>query len=90
MWAFSYAAASFVTLVLTWVAITGAATRNRKINIALCILSNQLSELPLTVMCLDACFYTWLNITGTFRKWMTVWRARNYSLRLHLLTQALS
>ncbi|KAF9574517.1 hypothetical protein EC968_006322 [Mortierella alpina] len=67
MWAFSYAGASFVTLALTWVAITGAATRNRKINIALCILSNQLSELPLTVMCMDACFYTWLNVTGTFR-----------------------
>ncbi|CAO3571155.1 unnamed protein product [Mortierella alpina] len=72
MWAFSYAAASFVTLVLTWVAITGAATRNRKINIALCILSNQLSELPLTVMCLDACFYTWLNITGTFQESLLV------------------
>ncbi|KAG9324416.1 hypothetical protein KVV02_004436 [Mortierella alpina] len=72
MWAFSYAGASFVTLVLTWVAITGAATRHRKINIALCILSNQLSELPLTVMCLDACFYTWLNVTGTFQESLLV------------------
>lgn len=66
-WAVSYAAASFVTLVLSWVAITGTATRNRKINIILCVLSNQLSELPLTIMCTDACFYTWLNLTGTFR-----------------------
>jgi hypothetical protein len=66
-WAVSYAAASFVTLILSWVAITGSATRNRKINIILCVLSNQLSELPLSIMCTDACFYTWLNLTGTFR-----------------------
>lgn len=71
-WAVSYAAASFVTLVLSWVAITGTATRNRKINIILCVLSNQLSELPLTIMCTDACFYTWLNLTGTFQESLLV------------------
>ncbi|KAF9896601.1 hypothetical protein BX616_007137, partial [Lobosporangium transversale] len=65
-WALSYAIASFVTMALTWVAITGAATRYRKVNWVLCILSNQLSELPLSVMCMDACFYTWLTLTGTF------------------------
>ncbi|KAK3831903.1 MAG: Alpha/Beta hydrolase protein [Linnemannia gamsii] len=71
-WAVSYAACSFVTLVLSWVAITGTATRNRKVNIVLCIFSNQLSELPLSVMCLDACFYTWLNLTGTFQESLLV------------------
>lgn len=70
MWAFSYATASFATLVLTGVAISGAATKNRSLNIALCLLSNHLSELPLTIMFTDACFYTWLNVTGIFRKWM--------------------
>jgi len=68
MWAFSYATASFVTLVLTGVAISGAATRNRTVNIVLCLLSNHLSELPLTIMFTDACFYTWLNVTGIFRE----------------------
>lgn len=68
MWGLSYAAASFLTMALTWVAITGAATRYRKVNIILCILSNHVSELPLTIMLMDACFYTWLNLTGTFSK----------------------
>ncbi|KAG0250294.1 hypothetical protein BG011_008501 [Mortierella polycephala] len=72
VWALSYAAASFVTMVLAWVAITGAATRYRKINIILCILSNHLSELPLTIMCMDACFYTWLTLTGTFQESLLV------------------
>jgi hypothetical protein len=68
MWGMSYAAASFLTMALTWVAITGAATKYRKVNIILCVLSNQLSEVPLTIMLMDACFYTWLNVTGTFRR----------------------
>ncbi|KAF9993033.1 hypothetical protein BGZ65_011505, partial [Modicella reniformis] len=67
-WAVSYAAASFLTMVLTWVAISGTATKHRKINILLCILSNQLSEVPLTIMLMDAWFYTWLNVTGTFQE----------------------
>ncbi|KAG0312676.1 hypothetical protein BGZ99_009322 [Dissophora globulifera] len=68
IWALSYATASLVTMILTWVAITGAATRYRKVNIVLCALCNQLSELPLSVMCMDACFYTWLTVTGTFQE----------------------
>ncbi|KAF9091887.1 hypothetical protein BGX23_004797 [Mortierella sp. AD031] len=71
-WAISYATASFVALVLSWVAITGAATRSRKVNIVLCILSIHLSELPLTIMFMDACFYTWLNVTGTFQESLLV------------------
>lgn len=67
MWALSYATASLLTLVITWVAIAGAATKSRTVNIVLCLLCNHLSELPLTIMFTDACFYTWLNITGTFR-----------------------
>ncbi|KAF9116818.1 hypothetical protein BGX27_010435 [Mortierella sp. AM989] len=59
-------------MVLTWVAISGAATRNRKFNFILCGLSNLLSELPLSVMIMDACFYTWLNVTGTFQESLLV------------------
>ncbi|KAG0370659.1 Alpha/Beta hydrolase protein [Gamsiella multidivaricata] len=72
MWAVSYAIASFVTMVLTWVAISGAATRYRKVNWILCALSIQLSELPVSIMCMDACFYTWLNVTGTFQESLLV------------------
>ncbi|KAG0209111.1 hypothetical protein BGX28_000128 [Mortierella sp. GBA30] len=72
VWALSYATASIVALVLTWVAITGTATRSRKVNIGLCVLCNQLSELPVSVMCMDACFYTWLNVTGTFQESLLV------------------
>lgn len=68
MWALSYATASLLTLVITWVAIAGAATKSRTVNIVLCLLCNHLSELPLTIMFTDACFYTWLNITGTFQE----------------------
>ncbi|KAI8595447.1 hypothetical protein EDD21DRAFT_41418 [Dissophora ornata] len=67
-WALSYATASVVAMASTWVAISGAATKHRRVNFVLCALSNQLSELPMSVMCMDACFYTWLNVTGTFRK----------------------
>ncbi|KAF9190581.1 hypothetical protein BGZ51_008432 [Haplosporangium sp. Z 767] len=59
-------------MAVAWIAITGAATRYRKVNIILCILSNYLSELPLTIMCMDACFYTWLTLTGTFQESLLV------------------
>ncbi|KAF9429492.1 hypothetical protein BGZ76_001223 [Entomortierella beljakovae] len=55
-------------MAVTWVAISGFATRNRTINFILCGFSNILSELPVSVMILDACFYTWLNVTGTFQE----------------------
>ncbi|KAG0325946.1 hypothetical protein BG004_003068 [Podila humilis] len=66
MGALSYALASITALALTGVAITGASTTNRTANIIIFLLCNQLAELPFTVMLMDACFYTWLNLTGVF------------------------
>ncbi|KAG0257368.1 hypothetical protein DFQ27_005173 [Actinomortierella ambigua] len=68
MWAASYALASILTLTMTWVAIRGTATRSHTINLILSLLSDQLSELPISIMILDACYYTWLTATGTFQQ----------------------
>ncbi|KAI1317731.1 hypothetical protein EDD11_007905 [Mortierella claussenii] len=58
---------SISVLVLTGSAITGMPTKNRFANLVLSLLNNQFSEMPLTIMVLDAFFYLWLTITGTAR-----------------------
>jgi hypothetical protein len=80
MWGLSYAAASFLTMALTGVAIIGASTRYRRVNIILCVLSNHLSELPTTIMLMDAYFYTWLSVTRTFRKLATNFETKQVAL----------
>ncbi|KAG0203690.1 hypothetical protein BGX28_004099 [Mortierella sp. GBA30] len=67
-WALAYAATSFLTLVLTATAITGPATQSRSANLVLTLLNNPMSELPLTVIALDALFSIWLRITGTYHQ----------------------
>ncbi|KAF9972146.1 hypothetical protein BGZ73_004778 [Actinomortierella ambigua] len=68
MWAVSYALASILTLTMTWVAIHGTATRSHTVNLIFSLLSDHLSELPFSIMILDACYYTWLTATGTFQQ----------------------
>ncbi|KAF9949248.1 hypothetical protein BGZ72_008947 [Mortierella alpina] len=65
-WALAYAATSLSTLLLTVAAIKGFSTKNRTANIVLSLLSNQMAELPLTVVLLDVIFSVWLRFTGTF------------------------
>ncbi|KAI7821677.1 Alpha/Beta hydrolase protein [Gamsiella multidivaricata] len=63
-WAIAYAASTVSVLILTGVAITGLPTKNRTANVVLSLLNNHMSELPLTVVLMDAFFYFWLGITG--------------------------
>ncbi|KAF9114796.1 hypothetical protein BGX27_009830 [Mortierella sp. AM989] len=68
VWALSYAVHSALVLALIGVAIKGPPTKNQRANLVLSLFNNQMAELPLTVILLNACFYVWLTITGTARE----------------------
>ncbi|KAG0290001.1 hypothetical protein BGZ98_003626 [Dissophora globulifera] len=64
LWALAYAALSIATLLQTTLAITGLATGNRIANAVLTVLNNQMSEMPLIAIVLEAGFYIFLRATG--------------------------